>query len=313
MLLRNRNELLFALEERWASFGWELQQAETSSNIRAALRRIQGITCRSLQIFCLKYRRESTLSQLEQALARLKRLSKKQKLAQSNWEKRKENSEATQSALGSTSNPQERLGILALCQESETALAKAFKSLKQTQTRRMLLDEAVLRREAAFAQSELLNFIQIDRYASTPLTFANAMAGLPAIHWRQFMLRCLSFEKPAPCGLTYKRFSIVERVFSSPTANALEAVERMRTRLFQANGQDVGILNELAEYWYFLRRAIETVLDDTSALEEDLPYRIFAEYQRRLGCQNQLDALQAEKETITAPAYVKERSRINQR
>jgi hypothetical protein len=232
-LLRDRNDLLFVLEENWALIGWDLQQSESTQDLRAALGHIQGFSCRGLELFCLDYRRDSTL------------------------------------------------------------------------------EGASWHREAAFAQSELLDFILSDRYASTPLNFANAMAGLPAIHWRQSMGRCRGFH--GSHGFTYKRFQIIAEVTRHRIASAGDAVNWMRGRLIQAKGSEVVALNALAVNWHFLRLAIERIFDLYPTANEALPYRIFAEFQRLFHCQSQLEVLQAEKEIITTPAYVKERRRINRR
>jgi len=69
------------------------------------------------------------------------------------------------------------------------------------------------------------------------------------------------------------------------------------------------VLNALAENWYFLRCSIETAFQGEGLRDEELPFRIFAEYQQRFGCQSELDILLAEKEVLTTRAYVKERLR----
>jgi hypothetical protein len=101
--------------------------------------------------------------------------------------------------------------------------------------------------EAAFAQSQLLDFIRSDRYTSTPLAFANIMAGLPIVHWRQSMTCCLCFQDGAREGITYYRFLTVAEVMKRSPANGQKAVERMKTRLAEAKGQDEKILKELKD------------------------------------------------------------------
>jgi hypothetical protein len=124
------------------------------------------------------------------------------------------------------------------------------------------------------------------------------------------MDRCLSFQDGASNGITYRRFQVVSDVMKHPATNAEEAIERMKARLLQSKGQNVESLNALAENWYFLRRAIETAFQTERHPIEALPYRIFAEYQRRSERQNRLDTLQAKREVLTRPAFLKERRRI---
>ncbi len=309
VLIRSRNELLFTLEETWALIGWELQQAETPPSLQAVFRRIQGINCRGLEYFCLEYRRETTFPQLLAARKRLDELSDKLRATKYIWERCKESSELVQPTLKNLGETQGRQEMQTLCQETVTASAQAWKSLNQHQTRWKPLENAVRLRQAAFAQSELLKFIRRDRYASTPLNFANAMAGLPTIHWRQSMARCLSFQEGALKGLNYRRFQFIAEVTKQKALTAEEAVERMKAHLLHAKGPDVKPCNALAENWYFLRCAIESVFRGGCPPEDALPFRILADYQTRSQTQSPLDTLQKQREIITTPAFVKERRR----
>ena len=116
------------------------------------------------------------------------------------------------------------------------------------------------------------------------------------------MARRANFKDGLPYGLTYRQFLHVNEAFKRLPAASEEAVDRMEMHLCKAKGQDIHLLSALAESWYFLRCAIETVLQGKSRSGEGLPYRIFAEYQRCFHCQSHLDILLAEKEVITTPA-----------
>lgn len=302
-----RGELLFILEESWALIGWELQNADTTADIRAAFRRIKGINCSRLEPLRQEYRRETIFSQLQAARKRLQLVSGKLRQAHSNWKRCKDAADLAQLALRQIGDRQDRKELRLICQEAETALAQTDKVMMQLKSRSILLERVVQQREAAFAQSEVLDFIRSDRYASSPLSFANAMAGLPTVHWRQSMARCLSLEDGVSHGLNYRRFQVVADVMKHPAANADEAIERMKARLLQARGRDVKPLNALAENWHFLRSAIESVFQTERLHKEALPYRVYAEFQNRLSNQGAADILLAEKESITTPAFVKER------
>jgi len=258
--------------------------------------------------FCLEYRRETMFPQLQAARRRLQKALGTLREARRDWEKLKGSAELAQSALIMACDALEREALGTISEETKIVFSRAYTKFNQLQNRLMRLEEALRQREASFAQSQLVDFIRSDRYASTPLNFANAMAGLPAIHWRQSMARCTSFKDDAAHGLTYTQFLIVARALKHVPANAEEAVERMKSRLLKANRLDVRQLNALAENWYFLRSAIETVFQGERPSEEEFPYRIFAEYQRRIASQAPMDRLLAEKAIITTPAYVKERA-----
>jgi len=310
MLARIRDELLFVLEENWALVGWELRQAENASDLRTAFLRIKNVNCRSIELFCLNYPRETTFAKLEAAHKRLEECSLKLREAHFECEKLRVSAEYAKSAVRMTSSAQKCKELRPMCEETENALKMAETTVNQLRARWNRLDSAVRQRGASFAQSELLDFIRSDRYASSPLTFANAMAGLPAIHWRQSVDRCLRFQSRASHGLTYRQFQIVAETLTHPPTNAEEAVQRMKTRLLRAKGPDVKQCNALAENWYFLRCAIGTAFRELRPAENALPYRIFAEYQRLSSSRSPLDLLLAEREIIETPAYVKERLRI---
>jgi hypothetical protein len=233
-----RNELLFVLEENWALIGWELQQAETPSNIRAALRCIDR-NPRRLEPFCLEYHREATFSQLQAARRRFQNASGKLSEAQANWEQCQERSERAQSAQRAIGNAPKSDELRLHCREAESSLALATNAMLQLQADRTRMEETVRQRAAWFAQSELLEFIRSDRYRSTPLRFANAMAGLPAIRWRQSMDRCRGLKDGASHGITYARFLIVSTVLKHPLGSSEEAVEQMEARLRGANDREV--------------------------------------------------------------------------
>jgi len=301
------------LEENWALVGWELQQAETTSDLRTTLRRIQGISCRGLEVFCLESRRKTKFPQLQAARRWLQKVFGKLREAQRDWEKLKESTELAHSALIMACDALEREPLRNIREETKIALSHAYRKFSQLQNRLMRLQKALRQREASVAQSQLLDFIRSDRYASTPQNFANAMAGLPANHWRQSMARCGRFKGGASQGLTYTQFLLVAKALKHPLTNVEEAVEAMKARLLKAKSQDVKTLNTLAENWYFLRRAIETAFQGKHPSKEELPYRIFAEYQRRIASRAPMDRLLAEKAIITTPVYVKERAEQDRR
>jgi hypothetical protein len=323
VLLQERNDLLFVFGENWALIGWELQHAQTSADLRTEFRRVQGINCSSLEAFRQEYRQETTFPQFQATRSRLQKVNGELRKMHPELEKCRRFAEVAQKAPFKTGEGREDEELHRICQETREALRMASNALSQLQNSQTRLEIKVREREASFAQSELLDFIRSDRYALSPLTFANAMAGIPAIHWRQSMARCLQVDKDqadgkpkswprgrVSTGLTYSQFLTVEKVLNQPAANAEQAVERMKTRLVQANGQDVATLNGLAENWYFLRCAIESVFHASQEHEGVFPYRVFAEYQKRFRCQELLESLRAEREIITTRVYLKERRRV---
>jgi len=259
----------------------------------------------------MEYRGETTINQLQSERKRFQEFFLKLKEAQSNREKCKNSADLAQMTLSKTHGVHKCEELRTFCQETDTALTQANKTLDQLQSHREKLERALRQCEAAFAQAEIMKFIQSERYASTPINFANAMAGLPAITCRQSALRCAGFNNSSSHGLAYRQFLIVEKVFKYPATDVQEAVERMKEHLLKAKGREVEPLNALAENWYILRCAIEEVFQAERFPLEALPFRIIAEYQRRSESQSGLKTLRAASEVITTPAFVKERRRIS--
>jgi hypothetical protein len=69
-------------------------------------------------------------------------------------------------------------------------LTEVKDDLKKFQAQRTALEKKLLDQEAYVNRSELLEFLQSRRYAINPQNVANALAGLPAMKWRQSYTRC---------------------------------------------------------------------------------------------------------------------------
>jgi hypothetical protein len=121
------------------------------------------------------------------------------------------------------------------------------------------------------------------------------------------MDRCTRLKDVAPCGSTYQQFLFVAAELKRSSLNPGETVERVKARLLQAKEPEVRLCNPLAERWYFLRCAIESEFTEIRPPKDEIPYRVFAEYQRRFSCQTARDVLLSEKAVLTTPVYAKYR------
>jgi hypothetical protein len=98
-------------------------------------------------------------------------------------------------------------------------------------------------------------------------------------------------------GIVYQRFSIVAKVVAQPASSTEEVVQKMRAHLLDKATHKDFAYEELREFWYYLKCAIESV----RAKEPHsgaLPYRIFASYQRRTSVRSALDMLHEEKNRL---------------
>lgn len=71
-----------------------------------------------------------------------------------------------------------------------TQLASANGASDEYRDKERDLRNDLTAKEAAFAQTELAEFIAKEKYARNPLQLANVMAGLPHLTWEQSYTRC---------------------------------------------------------------------------------------------------------------------------
>jgi hypothetical protein len=72
----------------------------------------------------------------------------------------------------------------------QEGLAQLQSDTNRLTTEERDLDNKSMAQEAYVYASELLDFLQSGRYALNPQSVANALAGLPTMHWRQSLFRC---------------------------------------------------------------------------------------------------------------------------
>jgi hypothetical protein len=282
-------ELAFVLEQKWALVGWPLQQANTLSDIREALNLITGIRSQRLVAFCRETIQESTSTSLRKTRKELIQARDKMRAAYEPFAR----DEAAQRVLRAISNP--NAPSIALDLEDRSEWEEQARIWARAKTSYDALQTDLEQEEAYFAQSELLAFINSRKYAFNPLSFASAMAGLPYISWRQSRDRCAEFEDQPLPGMNYRMFLIVERACAKPFSGAEEVIERIKAYLQQSQGADKEACQMLRDNWYFLRLAIPSAFAIEQDSTGDLPYRIFAEYQKRVENQSKLDMTLARK------------------
>jgi hypothetical protein len=164
-----------------------------------------------------------------------------------------------------------------------------YKSGGHAEELRSKLDQ----QEAYFAQSQLLGFIQSGRRRSTPLNIAMAMAGAPFLSARVSCERCSSLNALAEPGHTYRMFLAIQAVLADPPGDVRESIEQMSDYLLAPKRAQLPHIAELRRSWYFLRCAIRSNRYDGRYPRGVLPFRIFAEYQRRVERQSQSDVFLA--------------------
>jgi hypothetical protein len=133
--------------------------------------------------------------------------------------------------------------------------------------------------EAAFAQDELLLFLNRVVYKFNPRNLAHAVAGLPYIGWRHSFRRCAqrsSWLWPSPL---YCAFEVIEA--SANTADSV-FVNSLRERIQTLPASPAR--KALSDKFYCLRVAVEeavAAMEDGVTCDE-LPFRTFTLYVRNI-------------------------------
>jgi hypothetical protein len=136
-------------------------------------------------------------------------------------------------------------------------------------------------REAYFAQSEILRFVQSNRRQFNPLNVARAMAGLPVVTTRVSCERCAKHGIDPPPGMAYCVFQAIRQVLREPIRDLGRSVELMREHIVRGPNKDLPHAVVLRKNWYFLEPAIRSAVLATDAPRGFLPFLAFAEYTNR--------------------------------
>jgi hypothetical protein len=148
--------------------------------------------------------------------------------------------------------------------------------------------------ESSFARHEIVRFLKSKRYTLTPLSFANAAAGLPYMGWRQSMLRSTKASCPIASGRMYQIFKAIRYL-------AGHADKKTETGLVITFEDDIPLLPsryqlpkaEFAEKWFYLERALHQAYH-TKLRSKPLHFEITKRYFKQLQLQSQVDTVLAE-------------------
>lgn len=293
-LVHLRDTLLATFEYHWAEVGWELQGAKSLKSIRSALRPIPDPRRHEFEFFLHEPTQTACLRELREqrrADSGLRIEFRKALLEE------REAKELLDNVLGALRD-----------QLSDASTERALHSYQRrytaAQTRvddlraRIDTSENSLRAKGAYvAQAGLLDFIESKRYTLSPLSFANAMAGLPFISWRQSASRCVKIRATHAFGNIFELFLELERALTDSPETAKLALEQVKTHLKKSKRQSEYTTQTLREEWYYLRVAIETAYSRKPP-KDAIPYRVFAEYRRRSSSRSQLDQVLAKEEHL---------------
>lgn len=287
-------ELQFVLEENWGLVGWLLREARSPSDVRIEFGKMVSHNCRYLEPFREYPTRETTLPELRILRKRLESAQVRHRRNYTRCQDAQESCQRTFDAWVVELDPVKRAQI----QRLRPALAGMFEeaeSLAQTSSVELESLQTELReREAYFAQSEILRFLETSRRKFTPRNVALAMAGIPRITARVSCEQCGKFGINPPDGIEFEIFRIIERSVPEPIRDLGRSIDTIRKRLLYGSNHDHPGVDQLRKNWYFLELAIRLAARDSSAQPGSLTFRIFAEYSRTITSHSAVEAMLAE-------------------
>jgi len=153
---------------------------------------------------------------------------------------------------------QERERWSSLCPKVNAELNRRKKSLMDCNVELREIKEKITDRQALFAQTELLRFVLSERYVFAPLNFANALAGLPHMTWRNSFRLCLRAPSIATTSINYLIVEAVRMALerAAPISDG-EAVNEIRRQISKGR-QFQGVREYIGERWPTLEDAVLT-------------------------------------------------------
>lgn len=286
-----RNSLFEAFGCHWGELGWELKTARSPREVGAVLSSLahlypflfdlpflKKMTVTSASAEDLRKVRRRSFS-TDEALHAVRRndLTNQAKLA----------AEAQKALVQAQAD--ERQGAIDVVTAELTArtakLKKLESRLKKMRNESESLREELKNLEACYAETEVFKLIKSRNYRLTPKTFANAMAGLPYIGWRQSLKRCAKIPlrlKPSGLYCVFEAVRYILQRASRPVAenDPFELFEKGIATLPKRGNYEFA-QEYLLKNWIHLKKALKNTW--YSRLDRDeLPYKITAAFEESI-------------------------------
>ena len=142
---------------------------------------------------------------------------------------------------------------------------------------------------ARFVRLQVVEFCGSKRYVLTPLSIANALAGLPFIVWRHSVRRCSPWKVEDFDGAPFHIVNTIHSIVASCPPEA-ELVQWAEEWLRKSSSSESHAIAELKNNWYFVRAAIEATRPPSASANERA-FFIAREYRKRRNSQSPTDIL----------------------
>jgi len=285
-----RNELFEALGRHWGELGWELKTARSAREVGVVLSSLASLYP---FLFDLPFLKKITVTSasaedLRKVRGRSRSTDEALRAVRNDIGKQVKLVAEAQKALAQAQagERQEAIDVVTAELTARTAKLKKLQSrLRKTNSESESLRMELKNLEAYDAETEVFKLIQSRNYRLTPKTFANAMAGLPYIGWRQSLKRCAKIPlRLKPSGL-YCVFEAVRYILNRvpyPLAknDPLELFEKGISTL-PKRGNYLFAQEYLLKNWIHLKKALTNTWYSRISRDE-LPYRITAAFEESM-------------------------------
>ena len=289
-LTGRRDRLVWLLSVVWGDIGWELSKSKKREELYRALsplaehngRDIVAIFLRSTAIHANNKEVRKLRKELGNAVDFMHSAYQQQEASRRLFQQaeaaikmhRVDNAQ-TEFNLDPNLDETVRAAIVSVYEKRKTDLLKIESSYAESCVSQASLRNELEEKESAFAQSELLDYIDRAKYARNPLGLANAMAGLPDLGWSQSHSRCSKIRYIGWPTLWFSEFETIRHIWEnreiSPGLSLTELfrqeVTKMPTKIlchYEPKARKIWMPNQLrtrlADNFRLLRLAIEETL-----------------------------------------------------
>jgi len=303
-LLGARNQWASLLEESWPEIGWPLLQirersTSTIDDVRKAFQPVKEKPYNSglANAFYRETVETATPAEVYRNRVRLGELQGEILRVQAKLTEI-ERSKREIDAVLKTAGPEYVDTVREEITRRQEALAQLQSDINRLTTEERGLDKKSMDQEAYVYASELLDFLQSGRYALNPQSVANALAGLPRMHWRQSHLRCSPMSLQQHPRPHYQVLKILLKLWSRRQGESKESlIEFFKTQLPKLP-KKLDTRDFLLENWRDLKLAIQECLSKEHENGE-APYVLTSIFMRNTRSQKStLERMLAEQEKL---------------
>lgn len=296
-----RAQLVQIFEGTWGEIGWELQKCKKADDlirIFAPVAEPGTWLCNVIGLFCRPSSEPGSGATLRKVRTEKGALTEPMRSTDESHRRAKEQLGQVDRALTQAQGRSRRIAKGAR-KKRRKEVWKAAQRYRSMYNHDRQLETRLRELEAAFARQELLRFLKSKRYSLTPLSLANAAAGLPYMGWRQSMRRSAKEPYRMATGPMYQVFKAIRYLATNATRKTVDGVViTFEDFIPSLPSRHRAAKIELAKNWFYLERAIRQGYR-MKPHPKAFPFEITKLYFKLLTSRSQVDMVLAEQAQLT--------------